>query len=76
MAGRVARAVRRRRQPAVTTWCPTEDELRNYLGAACGSLAQAVCELRPKWEEVVRYPAQESSQAAWERSCARRRSAA
>ncbi len=28
-------------------WSPTEDELRWYLGAACGELAQAICELRP-----------------------------
>jgi len=48
------------------TWCPTDDELRYYLGAACGELAQAVCELRPDWIEVVRYPDHEENQSEWE----------
>jgi hypothetical protein len=40
-------------------WQPTEDERRRYLGRACGELAQAIYELRPEWEEVVRYPDRE-----------------
>ena len=44
---------------ASVPWQPTEDERRRYLGAACGELAQAICELRPEWEEVVRKPDRE-----------------
>ena len=62
----------RQRNRAVATvdnlgvsWSPTEDELRRYLGADCGELA-AICELRPKWIEVVRHPGHEASQSEWE----------
>lgn len=50
----------------MTAWDPTEEDFRRYLTAACGELAQAVCELRPGWEEVVRYPEAEGDPEGWE----------
>jgi hypothetical protein len=46
-------------------WFPTEDELHQYLGADCGELAQAICDLRPGWTMVVRYPEREADQSEW-----------
>jgi hypothetical protein len=50
----------------MTTWYPTKDERGDYLGRECAELAQAICELRPLWVEVVRYPEKEDDPSVWE----------
>ena len=48
-AGALTNVANVRKDPPMSNaaWEPPPDELDWYLGAACGELAQAVCELRP-----------------------------